>query len=101
METEEEEVDRRRQQLMLIERRPLLPEEYIKREREMIIDLLLSSNCKLTIVQVQLDVDIFEGEIEGFYREILESVDKLGLVIPSMDILDRITTSRNHDRSID
>lgn len=45
----------------------------------------------LTIVQVLLDVDIVEEEIEEFYREILEYVDKLDLVIPSMDILDRTT----------
>ena len=44
-----------------------------------------------TIVRVQLDVDIVEGENKEFYREILEYVDKHHHVIPSMDILDRIT----------
>lgn len=81
---EEEEEDR--QQLMLI-----VLEERRNTHRSLSIS---SSGIYLTIVQVPLDVDIVEEEIEEFYREILEFVDKLDLVIPSMDILDRITRTK-------
>jgi hypothetical protein len=48
-----------------------------------------------TIVQVQLDVDIVVEENEEFYIEILADIDKHHHEIPLMDILDRITTTKN------
>lgn len=81
------EVDR--QQLMLI--LFFVQKKSIKKDHywPLLLENFYRSN--LTIVQVQLDVDIVEEEIEEFCREILEYVDKQDHVIPSMDILDRIT----------
>ena len=83
----EEEEEEDRQQLMLI----VLEE---RRNTDHYRFLRVEFIVFLTIVQVLLDVDIVEEEIEEFCIEILEFVDKLDLVIPSMDILDRITRTK-------